>query len=161
MFERIDARAEAICRALEAICGLVLMVMTVIIAMLVTTRNFLGFSYPWSEELTRYLLVWLSLLGAAVLTKRDDHIRFEFLADRMPRVPLALLSIVLRVLVLGFLWILLQQSWAVANARASTHSPALGLSMMVPYLAIPVSAALMLLATLLNIWGDLRRLVRG
>ena len=135
--------------------------MTGIIALLVTTRNFLGFSFSWSEELTRYLLIWLSLLGATVLTKRDDHIRFDFLAERLPALPLRLISITLRLLVLGFLWILVEQSWAVAQSRASTHSPALGLSMVVPYLAIPVSAALMLVATALNIWRDLRLLRRG
>lgn len=138
-----------------------LAVMTAVVVLLVVTRNFLSFSFPWSEELTRYLLVWVSLLGAAVLTRRDDHIRFEFLADKLPRSAALGLEIVLRLLVLGFLVILLDQSWRVALARATTHSPALGLSMFVPYLAIPVSAALMLAATFLNLARDLARLARG
>lgn len=154
MYERLSRVADGLCRVIELLCNGMLLVMTAVIAMLILSRNFLGFSFSWSEELTRFLLVWLSMLGAAVLLRRDDHIKLELLTDYLtPRLRIVL-SLLLRLLVLGFLCILLYESWLVANARAVTHAPALGLSMRIPYLALPAGAALMVLFTLVNIWRD-------
>lgn len=154
MYERVSRLADGLCRVIELLCNAMLLVMTAVIAMLIVSRNLLGFSFSWSEELTRFLLVWLSMLGAAVLLRRDDHIRLELLTDYLtPKLRLGL-SLLLRLLVLGFLAILLYESWLVANARAVTHAPALGLSMRIPYLALPAGAVLMILFTLVNIWRD-------
>ncbi|HET6468168.1 MAG TPA: TRAP transporter small permease [Geminicoccaceae bacterium] len=158
MFERASRVADVVCRIAELVCNLFLAVMTAVIAILVFTRNFMGFSFPWSEELTRFLLVWLSMLGAMVLLRRDDHIRLDFLADKLPARLSLWLAVVLRLLVLAFLVILVHQSWLAALARQVTRAPALGVSMFWPYLAIPVAAGLMILVTLLNLWADVRRL---
>ncbi len=156
MFDRIDRIFARLCRGIEVLCGLVLALMTGVIGLLVFTRNFLGYSYSWSEEMTRFLLIWLSLLGAAVITYRNDHIRFDFLAgylsDRFARG----LGIVLNILIIAFLVLLLVQSWDVALARSATRSPALSLPLTVPYLAIPISTALMVFACALNIARDIR-----
>ena len=158
MYERASRLADLVSRAVELLCNAILATMTLVIAALVLSRNLLGFSFAWSEELTRFLLVWLSMLGAAVLLRRDDHISLNLLQDRLgPRARLAL-DFLLRLLVLAFLLILLQQSWTAALARQVTHAPALGISLFWPYLAIPVAAFLMVLATLVNLWGDVLRL---
>jgi TRAP-type transport system small permease protein len=159
VYGRASRAADRLCRAVELLCAAVLAAMTVVIAVLILTRNLMGFSFAWSEELTRFLLVWLSMLGAAVLLRRDDHIRLDLLADRLPPRARAALSLLLRLLVLGFLVILVQQSWAAALARGATRAPALGLSMTWPYLAIPAAAVMMVLVTLVNLWGDARRLL--
>lgn len=158
MYDRARRLADSLCSTLELLCNAILVAMTVVIATLVLTRNLLSFSFPWSEELTRYLLVWLSMLGAVVLLRRDDHIRLEILTERLPAQAAAALDLLLRVLVLGFLVVLLQQSWIAALARGATRAPALGITLTWPYLAIPVAAALMILVNLVNLWGDLRRL---
>lgn len=158
MYEQARRLADALCRLLELLCGAILVVMTLVIFLLVLTRNLLSFSFPWSEELTRFLLVWLSMLGAVVLLRRDDHIRLELLAERLPVRAADLLGLLLRLLVLAFLVVLLQQSWLAALARGATRAPALGITLTWPYLAIPVAAALMILVSLVNLWGDLRRL---
>jgi TRAP-type C4-dicarboxylate transport system permease small subunit len=159
MYERASRLADRLCRALEILCNLMLVVMTTVIAVLILSRNAIGFSFSWSEELTRFLLVWLSMLGAAVLLGRDDHIRLNLLQDRLgPRTQLWL-SFVLRLLVLGFLVILAEQSWTAALARQVTHAPALGISLFWPYLAIPVAALVMIFVTLVNLWGEALQLL--
>lgn len=159
MYERVSRLTDGLCRAVELLCNAMLLLMTAVIAMLILSRNLLGFSFSWSEELTRFLLVWLSMLGAAVLLRRDDHIRMDLLTDYLgPKLRVGL-SLALRLLVLGFLCILLYESWLVANARAVTHAPALGLSMRIPYLALPVGAALMILASVVNMWREVLQLI--
>lgn len=159
MYDRARRLADGLCRILERLCAAILVVMTAVIATLVLTRNLLSFSFPWSEELTRFLLVWLSMLGSVVLLRRDDHIRLEVLADRLPARAALVLGLLLRLLVLSFLAVLLQQSWLAALARGATRAPALGIPLTWPYLAIPVAAALMILVGIVNLWRDLRRLL--
>lgn len=158
MYERASRWADLVSRAIELLCNAILATMTLVIAALVLSRNLLGFSFSWSEELTRFLLVWLSMLGAAVLLRRDDHISLNLLQDRLAPRSRLVLDLLLRLLVLLFLLILAQQSWTAALARQVTHAPALGVSLFWPYLAIPVAAVLMILATLVNLWGDVLRL---
>lgn len=158
MYERASRWADRLCLALEFTCNALLALMTAVIAILILSRNLMGFSFSWSEELTRFLLVWLSMLGAAVLLRRDDHIRLNLLDDHIGPKGQLWLSLVLRLLVLGFLFILVQQAWMAALARQVTHAPALGISLFWPYLAIPFAAAIMIFVTLVNLWGDYLRL---
>jgi TRAP-type transport system small permease protein len=159
MYRRLSRIADTVCGGVLVVCNALLVVMTAIIALLVFTRNAMGFSYSWSEELTRFLLVWLSMLGAAVLLRRDDHIRLDILADRLPPRLQTGLWLVLRLLILAFLVILVQQSWLAALARGATRAPALGISLTYAYMAIPVAAVLMIFVTLVGLWGDTRRLL--
>ena len=46
-----------------------------------TSRTFLGVSLPWSEEFARVLLIMLVYLSAIGLTRRNDHIRVEFVVS--------------------------------------------------------------------------------
>lgn len=158
MYDRAKRLVDGLSSAVLLACNVVLVIMTGVIVMLVTTRNFMGFSYPWSEELTRYLLVWLSMLGAAVLLRRDDHIALDLLPNALPPKGRAALTLVLRLPVLAFLVLLLQQSWITAIARAMTQAPALGISISWAYAAIPVMALLMIVFGLFNLWADFRRL---
>jgi TRAP-type C4-dicarboxylate transport system permease small subunit len=158
MYDRVKRLVDGLSSAVMIVCNVVLVIMTGVIVMLVTTRNFMGFSYAWSEELTRYLLVWLSMLGAAVLLRRDDHIALDLLPNALPSKARVGLVLALRLPVLAFLALLLQQSWLTAIARATTRAPALGVSISWAYAAIPVMALLMLVFGLFNVWADLRRL---
>jgi TRAP-type C4-dicarboxylate transport system permease small subunit len=142
-----------------ALCGATLVVMTAVIVMLVATRNLMSFSFAWSEELTRYLLVWLSMLGAAVLVHRNDHIALDLLPNALPERARAGLLLLLRLPIAACLVILLQQSWAIAIARGGTRAAALGISLTWAYAAIPVAAALMLAFTAFGIWRDGRRVL--
>ncbi|WGF87810.1 TRAP transporter small permease [Marinivivus vitaminiproducens] len=147
--------AEGVCRLIEVLCNLMLAAMTAIIATLVLSRNLTGYSPPWSEEITRYLLIWLTMMGATVLLWRNDHIRLDLLNAKLsPRLQFGL-SIVLRVLVLGFLVILTQQGWLAALARSATRAPASNLNLFWPYLALPVGGAIMAFVTVVGLWRDL------
>lgn len=47
-------------------------------------RYVLNSSLYWSDEIVRYLFVWLTFLGAAVAVRDKAHIRVEFFAEKMP-----------------------------------------------------------------------------
>ena len=58
--------------------------MAVIVAVQVFFRYVLNHSLFWSEELARYLLVWLTFLGASVAYRRRAHPGIDFFYIKMP-----------------------------------------------------------------------------
>jgi TRAP-type C4-dicarboxylate transport system permease small subunit len=49
------------------------------------TRYFLGFSFAWTEEGARYLLVCVTFLGSVMAVRRNSHIFVEFFYRYLPR----------------------------------------------------------------------------
>jgi TRAP-type C4-dicarboxylate transport system permease small subunit len=60
----------------EAICGVLLSAMTIIIMLQIICR-LTGLDVSWNEELARYLFVWLIYIGCAYAVKMRKHIRLE------------------------------------------------------------------------------------
>jgi TRAP-type C4-dicarboxylate transport system permease small subunit len=48
----------------------------------VFSRYILNTSYSWTEELARFSLIWLSILGAAYLTAKREHLSMDFLFSK-------------------------------------------------------------------------------
>lgn len=110
----------------------------------------------WTEPLARYLLVWLTLIGAAVAVKHDLHMAVELPTGRIPHSVLRIVRIgarLLQVVLFGyFIWFGLEL--AAANTTATTVP---GIDRNHVLLAVPVSGVLMLLHSLRHLVADLRR----
>jgi TRAP-type C4-dicarboxylate transport system permease small subunit len=76
----------------EALCVLLLAVMTLVAFANIITRYLIRFSLAFTEELVVSLFVWLTLLGASIAFRQGSHLGFSFLVDRGPR-PLQRLSV--------------------------------------------------------------------
>jgi TRAP-type C4-dicarboxylate transport system permease small subunit len=61
---------------------LVLMFMTTFYQVL--ARNVLRVTAMWTEELAKFLFVFIVFLGSATLMEGDEHIRISILTDRLP-----------------------------------------------------------------------------
>ena len=79
---------ERILDAITAIVKTVMVAMTFVIfsitILTVFTRYILNFVPSWSEEIPRYLLVWITYLGAALAVKYKEHISLDFLFSLLP-----------------------------------------------------------------------------
>jgi len=64
--------------ALAVACMAVLLVITILN---VVVRYFTDQSFAWTEEISVFLMVVMTLAGASAATARDRHIRIEFLYD--------------------------------------------------------------------------------
>ena len=53
----------------------------------VVFRYVIGYSLYWSEELARYLFVWVSFLGSVVALERGVHIGMDVVVAKLPRRP--------------------------------------------------------------------------
>ena len=129
----------------------------VVVTAQVVWRYAFNNSLVWTEELSRYLFVWMTFQGAALAGKESSHIRVALLVDCLPaklRRWLAIGCLGLIVVFLGFL-VVVGIQWVRLNAH--TRTPALGLP-----LNYVLSASLPL-ASLVGLWfarGKLAAAVR-
>jgi TRAP-type C4-dicarboxylate transport system permease small subunit len=140
--------SDIIARITEVILIIVLSTMAVVVLLQVIFRYILNFPLFWTEELARYCLVWSSLLGSAVAVKRGRHIAVTIFIERFPPALRRGLTIIALLSVAVILTIILWGGIQLVMITRAQISPALRVSMSVPYLAVPAGAALMLLHTI-------------
>ncbi len=99
----------------------------------------------WSEELSSFLLVWVSLLGMAVGFKRGSHIAVTFLLEQLGPSVRKGVQLFIALLGLGFFGIVFCFGWVMMDTEASQVTPAMGLSMRWIYLMYPLTGAVTLL----------------
>jgi len=68
----------------EALCAVILAVMALLAFANVIARYFIQYPLAFTEEIEVNLMVWLTLLGAAVGFKKGSHLGLTFLLNRMP-----------------------------------------------------------------------------
>jgi TRAP-type C4-dicarboxylate transport system permease small subunit len=68
----------------------------------VFSRYLLNRSFSWTEELARFSLIWLSILGAAYLNARREHLSMDFLYQKFSDVTKKKVSLLIEVFVFLF-----------------------------------------------------------
>ena len=134
---------------LEGMTILLLVVMLGSTLIGVADRFVLEIGLPWTEELSRFLLVWASLLAAAVATKRRRHFRIEIVSRRLGATGEAVIG----VLCIAALAVAIWYGVHIARLFHAQTAPALGIPMSVVYAAVPVSAGLMIFYLLRDLVG--------
>ena len=107
-------------------------------------RYVVNAALPWPEELARFAMIWLTMLGAGLVVRYGGHIAVTFLANRLRGFPSRVVGWFGRAVVVLFLSLLLWFGVDMTDRAGRQRSAALEWSMSVPNLAIPIGAALMI-----------------
>ncbi|OQM76070.1 TRAP transporter small permease [Manganibacter manganicus] len=142
---------------LEAVTIIALFAMVAGTLISVLDRFLFGFGLPWPEELARFLLIWTSLLSAAIAAKHRAHFRFTFLSDRFGQWWEDLIDIICAAALLLVAWKGVELS-ILFNMQTS---PALNLPMSYIYASVPVSCLLMAYYLARNLIARRRSQSRG
>lgn len=140
--DTVEHFAEAAAVLLLLACALVALVQ-------VFCRYVLGDALPWPEEAARYLFVWFVFLGAAMVTRRGEHITIDIVQRSLPRALLRWHAFASRCISVSASCFLLLYGWELTR-RATFVSPALEWPHTYLYLAVPAGAGLALLLKLLT-----------
>jgi TRAP-type C4-dicarboxylate transport system permease small subunit len=118
-------------------------------------------SFLWGEELSLFAFIWCVYLGAAICVWRRSHFAFDLFADRLSGRAAGVQSLIVDLCVLLVAAMMLKDGWAFSELSRQRLSPALGITLLVPTIVIPLSGALMVFAALSQVWADLRRILTG
>jgi TRAP-type C4-dicarboxylate transport system permease small subunit len=137
------------CRVLKAAIAICLAVMVLLVFGNVVLRYAFNSGIATSEELSRWLLVWLTFLGAIVALRQHAHLGVDMLVRALPARGKLLCFIASYVLMLYADWLLTLGSWKQAVLTFGDSAPASGISVGLFFyssgLVFGVSAAVILL----------------
>jgi TRAP-type C4-dicarboxylate transport system permease small subunit len=137
--------------ATALVAGGILAVMTVLVFLTVIYRYFLLAPISWGEELSRFLFIAVSMLGAAIAMKDRAHFTITLLSKRFAPLLRSYLELGIALATTVLFCIVIREGWGLVMLNRNQESPALGVPMSVPYVAVPVGAMLMLIF----LWLDL------
>ena len=128
--------------------GGVLMAMSVLVAALVVARY--GFSSPifWGEEMARFLMFYLVMIGAAAALRHNQHPRLTMLLTALPSRGRVVLEVLIDTAVFGTLIVLFFHGLDLAQEEAIMKTPSLRISYFWIYLGYPLGAGLAILQLL-------------
>ena len=138
-----------------AICGL-LVALTAVVVSQVVARYVLETPLSWSEELARFLLMWLSMLSAAYAFKTGAHFALRILVMQLPETLRRAVSLLVHVVVIVFFAILLYYAVVFVAGVSGHRAPALQIPMELPYASVVVGTALILYEVVRSAWRELK-----
>ena len=121
-------------------CVVFLIAMSIILFVQVVFRFVLHAALPWSEEASRYLLVWTAFIGGAYGVRRGAHIGIEAFALLLPKKAQKVLNLFVLVVSTVVCCIILKYGIDIVSTQLSKGqlSPAMRIPMGYMYAAIPV-----------------------
>ncbi|MBM4761088.1 TRAP transporter small permease [Bacillus sp. B15-48] len=141
----------------KLIIALFMITMTILIFLQVVSRYVFGDSITWTEELSRYLFIWLIFLTIGIGFKENKHIGIDIVLDLLPKTLQKLIRqltyILVLVLSLLFVWegyILVLQMQMFGQTSANLQLP-----MWWVYLSLPVGfllSTIRLIQASINLW---------
>lgn len=137
----------------KAIVLLLLVALTGTVLMQVIGRHVLAVPNPWTEEIARYLFVWLSMIGAAVGVQTRSHFRLDLFLHRLPPIGKAIAEWAARIVVLLSAGTFAVQGMRYVEISSFSIAPATEIPMSWISSAIPVGMTLIVIHIVLGALG--------
>lgn len=138
--KRIDA-------VLGKVLVIILAIMVINVLWQVFSRYILGNPSSFTDELARYLMIWLGILGAAYVSGRNMHVAIDVLPSRSKIGARNRMLLIVRVLIILFCLFAL----VIGGSRLvyltyvlEQYSPALQVPLALVYLVLPISGILII-----------------
>ncbi len=148
---------DAFCRLVELLIAAFLAAMVVMVFGNVVLRYAFNSGIIVSEELSRWLFLWVTFLGAIVALKEHAHLGSDFLVARLPPAGRKACLIAGHLLMLYATWLVFAGSLAQARINLDVQAPVSGASMVFVYATGVVFAVLAAPLLLRDLW----RIVTG
>lgn len=147
-----DRAVNSLMRRLEAIIGLILAVMVVLVFGNVVLRYGFNSGITISEEASRYLFIWLTFIGAVIAIHEHAHLGVDSLVRALPRKGKLFCVVVSDLLMLGAVALLFHGSWKQTLINMSTKSPVAQVPLALIYVAGLVASVMMGVLILRNLY---------
>lgn len=136
------------CHMIDYMIAILLAIMVVLVFGNVVLRYAFNSGITVSEEMSRWLFVWLTFLGAIAALKEYGHLGTDMLLVKLPPIGQRICLVVANLLMLYVTYLLFQGSLTQAKINLDVEAPVTGLSVAIFYgagVVFAVSAALILL----------------
>lgn len=126
----------------ERVCALLVGTMVVVIWFGVVERYFLHLGLTWTEEFSRYVMIWAALLAVSCGAYYREHIGLDIIRQRLSVRNARTLTMLLDLVGIAFFLFLTVYGIGMVKMGTGQYATIFGITMVVPFAAVPVSSAL-------------------
>lgn len=141
-------------KGIEGLCRLLILAAFLLLSgavlLQVYARTFLSTSPVWTEELTRFCLIYIGALGAGLALRSGDMVNVDLLCENLPGRGPWVMRLLSALLTAGFAMTLLPAAWAYTMVGSRQTAPSLGWRMDF------VHASMLVLFIALALWALMR-----
>ena len=142
-----------------ALC-LLMGLLVVIVFANVIARYYLSASLAWSEEVARFMLIWLVFLGAVLAYVNDEHLGLDIVVRLFPRRIRYGLAVVADLLVMLAIYLLIHGGAVLMRGSWEWGSPATDMPYGYVYTVVPACGILLFLQTIGKMLGHIQAMFR-
>lgn len=158
---------------LKSIAAVLMAAIVIIMIVQVFARYVLADSLIWAEELSRYLLIWITFLFVGLAYQRGDFIAVDVLPSALTPRRRFFLKAVVMLPVLGFLFLIVTNGYSYATRFSAQTIPAIDfiwssltghpakVGIVWVYISVPIGSALLFVQIVLSLILDARQVFAG
>lgn len=145
LLQKFDRAITYALAAVRGICIVQAAAIFLVVIVAVIARYVFGKAVSWTEEVPRYLLIWVSFLAGAAGVARRDHVGFDVIFNKFPEPVRRILGAVIGVLLLGFGWNMLRYGIVFVQDFGDDLMETIPFKNSWYYVSLPISGALFML----------------
>ncbi|MCA8863656.1 MULTISPECIES: TRAP transporter small permease [unclassified Halomonas] len=155
---------DVIAKVIRIVAGTILVFLTLLVTLEVVSRAVFNVSFHMVEEVTGYLVVALTLLGAGLSLRDGTLFRVAFLFDKLPHPARASLMALFSLLGVGVCGVLIWQTCrlvASSYTRGNVAPTVLMTPLWIPQMLLPFGLAVIAVFLIEQLWRQRRSCGRG
>jgi TRAP-type transport system small permease protein len=137
-----DRAASIVNWPVKVICVFCAGAMTAVVLLGVGARYMIQNPMSWTEEVARYLMVYLALIGVSIVTRRRAHLGVLYFVMKFPLLLQRLIKFATDGAIMMFLYYLTVYGIKMVSAAKTQMEPATGITMDYVLLCVPICGAL-------------------
>ncbi|HDL5700137.1 TPA: TRAP transporter small permease [Mannheimia haemolytica] len=157
----MKALAQLVGKLLELLVVVILSAMSILVFVNVVLRYGFNSSISVTEEVSRYMFVWLAFLGAVLAFSENQHVKVTMLTDKLSPTARNILSVVTDLAMLFCCYLIVDGSWIQFNLNLNNFAPISGLPQGITFLASTVAGVLIGLLIIARIVATVGVIAKG
>jgi len=145
--DRVDNMLNKLVKAFERLMIAASIIMVVVMFAQVVLRYVFKTGFPWTEELSRFTMIYLVFIGSIVLTHENSHISVTILDETLKGYALKILKCLQHLTTILYCALMVKIGFTSLPIVKMQLSPNMRITMDKIYVIIPVCCAFMLIYT--------------
>lgn len=128
----------------DYIGGSIFILMLVILAVQIFARQFMNLPLRWSEELSRFLFVYIGYFGVSASIKENNHVYIDFFVKKLPTSVQRVINVFVQIFILIILCLMFYIGVQMTIRKIPVMIVSLNISYAYMYVALPITSVLMI-----------------
>ena len=127
----------------SVLCAGLFGAMTLVVLLGVFFRYVINAPLSWTEEVSRYLMIWGASVGISLGVRAEEHVGLTVILDAIKSRPVRLIfHTVIFVMVIGFIGVMFYYSLSMTRDGKFMQAQSMSMTMVLPFAAVPVAMGL-------------------